>query len=592
MSRMFFFTALCFSLACLSEAASASLRVRKGDDDGGDDGGGGGLAGALSGMMGGGGGGEGGDGADNDDDDPNMVGGKKKKAASKGGGGVDLAGLESGLKTGGVGGLMGMLNAMRAAQGHSDSHIVKGRNGEDMYDFRDLDDAETTRMPLISVTEAPPVMPHVDEVSVPDLPTISLPGKGGQLKGLRKAEAQAAAFRKAGAKAAAHKAASRGKQSYTGGLTVWPPQALAPAAPVAPVTQYMVAPFAPATPYMLPATAASAGSLYQGLAAMKQSMDMLMGQATGGMPTVGQATTDPLVAKIAQMSQSFKQEEDKMEKKVESLESEDASMKRQLDKQARELNSMQGGKGEQKSRKGGKNMGKPANWTQAAEKKQGRSFATKPWEATFKVHLSGKYVHLKQETFTVRVHPEWAPEGAKRFQDLVDGGVLDDTRFFRVMKGFMVQFGIPGSPEVASKWAKMKIQDDPVKKHNYRGMLSFAKSGPNTRTTQMFINYANNDFLDKQGFSPFAEVVGNGMKVVDRIQAKYKQRPNQGKISKNGNSYLLKHFPDLSFVGHVSSTLDASLPVAGLIQDSKTPRRKYRHAGIKTFYHQKVPQGE
>merc|ERR1719183_165077 len=128
-----------------------------------------------------------------------MIGGSKK--SEKGGrgakGGVDLAGMENGLKTGGVGGLMGMLTAMRAAQGHTDSHIIKAKNGEEMYDFRDLDDAQTTPMPIISVTEAPPVMPVQPVVAVPDLPSISLPEKGGMLKGVRKAEAQAAALRKA-----------------------------------------------------------------------------------------------------------------------------------------------------------------------------------------------------------------------------------------------------------------------------------------------------------------------------------------------------------------------------------------------------------
>merc|ERR1719272_1112668 len=235
--------------------------------------------------------------------------------------------------------------------------------------------------------------------------------------------------------------------------------------------------------------------------------------------------------------------------------------------------------------------------SKAKAKQTAVAYATKPWEATFSVHLDGKEGG-HEESFTVRVHPEWAPEGAKRFQDMLSAGILDEARFFRVVPGFMVQFGIAPSPKVASKWEHRKIQDDPVKQSNKRGMMTFATSGPNTRTTQMFINYANNDFLDKQNFAPFAEVVGDGMKVVERIQSKYKEKPNQSKIQHHGNKYLKKHFPELSFVGHVASTLAASSApaVAGLIQDSKSPvmapRKSYRYGNIATFYHHKVRVGQ
>jgi len=235
--------------------------------------------------------------------------------------------------------------------------------------------------------------------------------------------------------------------------------------------------------------------------------------------------------------------------------------------------------------------------SKAKAKQTAVAYASKPWEATFSVHLDGKEGG-HEESFTVRVHPEWAPEGAKRFQDMLSAGILDEARFFRVVPGFMVQFGIAPSPKVASKWEHRKIQDDPVKQSNKRGMMTFATSGPNTRTTQMFINYANNDFLDKQNFAPFAEVVGDGMKVVERIQSKYKEKPNQSKIQHHGNKYLKKHFPELSFVGHVASTLAASSApaVAGLIQDSKSPvmapRKSYRYGNIATFYHHKVRVGQ
>jgi len=182
------------------------------------------------------------------------------------------------------------------------------------------------------------------------------------------------------------------------------------------------------------------------------------------------------------------------------------------------------------------------------------AYATKPWDATFSVHLDGKDGGEVQN-FSIRVHPEWAPEAAKRFQDIVQAGILNEARFFRVVPKFMVQFGIPGSPEVAGKWAKMTIPDDPAVKSNNRGMVSFAMSGKNSRTDQMFINYANNEFLNNQGFAPFAQVLGDGMQVVDRIQDKYKEKPNQGKVQHHGNKYLKKHFPELSFIDHVEYSL-------------------------------------
>merc|ERR1719375_2121375 len=101
-------------------------------------------------------------------------------------------------------------------------------------------------------------------------------------------------------------------------------------------------------------------------------------------------------------------------------------------------------------------------------------------------------------------------------------------------------------------------------------MVTFASAGANSRTTQMFINYADNNFLDSQGFTPFAEVLGDGMQIVDRIQAKYKERPNQAKIQHHGNKYLMKHFPELSFIDHV----DTTLPKAESLIQTET-----------TFYH-------
>eukprot|EP00930_Biecheleria_cincta_P038696 TRINITY_DN2657_c0_g1_i1.p1 TRINITY_DN2657_c0_g1~~TRINITY_DN2657_c0_g1_i1.p1 ORF type:complete len:218 (-),score=45.01 TRINITY_DN2657_c0_g1_i1:368-1021(-) len=185
----------------------------------------------------------------------------------------------------------------------------------------------------------------------------------------------------------------------------------------------------------------------------------------------------------------------------------------------------------------------------------GHAYASQPWDATFHVDLDGK-PGGDQETFTVRIHPEWAPEGAKRFQDIVQTpSVLTGARFFRVVPDFMVQFGIPGNPEVAQHWNDKNIPDDPGRRDisNKKGYMTYATAGPGTRTTQMFINYADNSFLDSQGFTPFAEVLNNGMDVVNKIQSKYGEEPSQGLIQSKGNEYLESKFPDLSFVSGVSS---------------------------------------
>lgn len=182
----------------------------------------------------------------------------------------------------------------------------------------------------------------------------------------------------------------------------------------------------------------------------------------------------------------------------------------------------------------------------------GRSYATEPWEATFTVDLDGKEDTPPEGSFAIRVHPEWAPEGAKRFQDMVEAGILKDARFFRVVPNFMVQFGIPGDPQVARAWRSRTIPDDVPSRSNARGMVTFATSGRNSRTTQMFINSKNNRFLDGQGFAPFAEVLGNGMEVVDKIQSEYGEKPSQPEIQASGNKYLKDSFPALSFVGDVT----------------------------------------
>ena len=157
---------------------------------------------------------------------------------------------------------------------------------------------------------------------------------------------------------------------------------------------------------------------------------------------------------------------------------------------------------------------------------------------------------------TIEVTREWSPRGADRFYTLVKDGFFDGGEFFRVLRSprpFMAQFGINGDPKVTAKWADANIQDDPVMQHNTRGMISFATSGPNTRSTQLFINYADNSRLDASGFSPIGQVI-SGMDVVDQLYADYGEGapdgtgPDQERVEKEGNAYLKKDFPKLDYI--------------------------------------------
>ena len=152
------------------------------------------------------------------------------------------------------------------------------------------------------------------------------------------------------------------------------------------------------------------------------------------------------------------------------------------------------------------------------------------------------------EKIDVVVHEDWAPIGAARFKELVESGFYDDTRFFRVIPSFMVQFGLSGDPEKSKQWRQKTIMDEPVKQTNKPGYLSFAKTGaPNSRTTQLFINYGDNARLDGMGFAPFGKVLGDGMKVVEDIY-NIGEKPNQGQIQSEGNKYLESNFPQLSYI--------------------------------------------
>lgn len=167
--------------------------------------------------------------------------------------------------------------------------------------------------------------------------------------------------------------------------------------------------------------------------------------------------------------------------------------------------------------------------------------------------FKARFITTKGE-FVIEVQRGWSPNGADRFHELVKTGFFTDVAFFRVIKGFMVQFGIHGSPEIAAKWRSANIPDDPpAGVSNTRGMVSFATAGPNTRTSQIFINYGDNSRLDSMGFTPFGKVV-EGMEVVDNIFGGYGEGapggagPEQGRIQAEGNVYLRKDFPKLDYV--------------------------------------------
>ena len=156
-------------------------------------------------------------------------------------------------------------------------------------------------------------------------------------------------------------------------------------------------------------------------------------------------------------------------------------------------------------------------------------------------------------SFTVEVTRSLAPNGADRFYSLVRAGYFTDVEFFRVVSGFMCQFGIHGDPKVAEAWRAARIPDDPVKGSNGRGAITFATAGPNTRTTQLFINFVDNTSLDGMGFAPFGKVI-EGMDVVDKIYSGYGEGaprgagPDQGRIQQEGNAYLKKEFPKLDYI--------------------------------------------
>lgn len=197
--------------------------------------------------------------------------------------------------------------------------------------------------------------------------------------------------------------------------------------------------------------------------------------------------------------------------------------------------------------------------------------ATSEAPSTFRVR-----VETSKGTFVLQAHRAWAPKGVDRLYQLVQSGFFDNTRFFRAVTGFMVQFGVHGDPAVNAAWENLAIPDDSVAQSNTRGRMSFAMAGPGTRTTQVFINLVDNSSLDGMGFAPVAEVI-EGMAVIDSLFAGYGDGPPAGfgpdqmRLMREGNAYLEKEFPKLDFVRTAKIEEGGVTTSAAPAADSATP---------------------
>ena len=187
----------------------------------------------------------------------------------------------------------------------------------------------------------------------------------------------------------------------------------------------------------------------------------------------------------------------------------------------------------------------PADTTTTAPPPVATTPAADVAPANFRVRLE-----TSKGPIVFELHRDWAPNGVDRFFQLVESGYYDDVRFFRVVPGFVVQFGMHGDPQTNARWVARQLVDDPVKQSNKRGTVTFAKTNmPNTRTTQLFINLQDNAALDADGFAPIGEVV-EGMSVIDALYSGYGDEPTgrQGEIAAEGNAYLNRSFPKLDFI--------------------------------------------
>jgi cyclophilin family peptidyl-prolyl cis-trans isomerase len=158
-------------------------------------------------------------------------------------------------------------------------------------------------------------------------------------------------------------------------------------------------------------------------------------------------------------------------------------------------------------------------------------------------------IDTNKGSFTLEVTRALAPLGADRFYHLVASGFYDDSRFYRVIAGRFAQFGIAGNPQVAQVWRSESFPDDPVRATNTRGTFAFAMTGPNARTTQIYINVTDQPRQDADGFAPFGKVV-EGMDVVDKLYSGYGETSGggmrggkQGKLFEEGNAFLDREFP-------------------------------------------------
>jgi peptidyl-prolyl cis-trans isomerase A (cyclophilin A) len=179
--------------------------------------------------------------------------------------------------------------------------------------------------------------------------------------------------------------------------------------------------------------------------------------------------------------------------------------------------------------------------------------------------------------FVITVTRAWAPQGADRFYNLVKHHFFDNASFFRVLPNFMAQFGISAYPAVNKVWEPATIKDDPVTQHNVRGYVSFATAGPNTRTTQVFINFGDNSRLDHDGFAPFGQVT-DGMKVVDMFYDQYGEGapsgggPDQEQVQKQGKPYLDKGWPKLDYIKTATIISPVPTPVAPATPKKPAPK--------------------
>lgn len=185
-----------------------------------------------------------------------------------------------------------------------------------------------------------------------------------------------------------------------------------------------------------------------------------------------------------------------------------------------------------------------------------------------------KFVTTRGE-FTLSVTRAWAPLGADRFYNLVKHHFYDNASIFRVVPGFVAQFGISAYPQVTAAWKQTEFKDDPVTQSNKKGSITFATAGPNTRDTQVYINLKDNTFLDTRGFAPFGTVDANGMNVVEMFYDQYgdQSAPDQDQIQKLGKAYIDKGWPKLDTIKSATLVGAAAAPAATPTKPAAAPAK-------------------